>query len=125
MTLVVLLVLLLALVQAFLPSLSKYRHNSPDTLLGPQDDISLGTRGERAQRALRNLHETLPIFLGLALLAIIHQVESGAMLGAWVYLVARVVYVPLYVFGVRILRSVAWNIGTLGLILMVPPLIGQ
>jgi uncharacterized MAPEG superfamily protein len=125
MTTIILLVLLLALVQALLPAISKYRHNAVTVLAGPQDKITLGERGERAQRALRNLHETLPIFLGLALLTILHQVESGALLGAWIYLLARVVYVPLYVFGVRFIRSAAWNVGVLGLILMVPPLLGH
>jgi uncharacterized MAPEG superfamily protein len=39
-------------------------------------------------------------------------------LGAEMYLAARVVYVPLYVAAVPLVRSLAWNVATVGIILL-------
>ena len=38
--------------------------------------------------------------------------------GAQLYFWARVVYVPLYAFGVFLVRSLVWNVATLGIILI-------
>jgi uncharacterized MAPEG superfamily protein len=43
--------------------------------------------------------------------------------GAVLYFVARVAYVPLYAYGVRIFRSLAWCVATLGIILILIGLI--
>jgi uncharacterized MAPEG superfamily protein len=70
----------------------------------------------RLQRAQDNLFETLPLFIGAVLIAHIAGKESQiTALGAQVYFWARVAYVPLYAAGVRMLRSLVWLIGALGL----------
>lgn len=74
----------------------------------------------RARRANDNMRETLPWALGLLIMV---QVTGSAgaplaALGAWVYLAARVVYLPLYLFGVAWLRSVAWFVSLLGLAIL-------
>jgi uncharacterized MAPEG superfamily protein len=38
--------------------------------------------------------------------------------GAQLYFWGRVVYVPLYGFGVFLVRSLAWNVATFGIILI-------
>ena len=38
--------------------------------------------------------------------------------GAVLYFAARVAYVPLYAYGVRVVRSLAWSVATLGIILI-------
>ena len=43
--------------------------------------------------------------------------------GAVLYFVARVAYVPLYAYGVRVIRSLAWSVATLGIILILVGLI--
>ena len=43
--------------------------------------------------------------------------------GAVLYFVARVAYVPLYAYGVRVVRSLAWTVATLGIILILVGLI--
>jgi uncharacterized MAPEG superfamily protein len=73
----------------------------------------------RAERAFRNLLETYPAFIVLALIA--HLARSGDPLvfwGAIVWLAARIVYLPLYLFGVFAIRSLVWLVAATGLFLM-------
>lgn len=119
MLFLVLLGLLLALVQSFIPAAFKARANDPAKISGPQDDLVWTPEGDRAQRALRNLHETLPIFLTLAVLAIVFRLDSGTVFwGALIYLIARVIYIPLFISGVSNFRSIAYLVSLLGLAMM-------
>jgi uncharacterized MAPEG superfamily protein len=43
--------------------------------------------------------------------------------GAWLYIVARVVYVPLYAAGIPFLRSLVWMVSLFGIILVLVPII--
>ena len=43
--------------------------------------------------------------------------------GAVLYFAARVAYVPLYAYGVRVVRSAAWGVATVGIILILVGLI--
>lgn len=43
--------------------------------------------------------------------------------GSVAYLAARVVYVPLYVFGVFLVRSLVWNVATIGIMLILLSLV--
>jgi len=43
--------------------------------------------------------------------------------GTQLYFWARVVYVPLYVLGVPLLRSLVWNVATFGIILILLSLV--
>jgi uncharacterized MAPEG superfamily protein len=73
----------------------------------------------RADRALRNFMETWPAFVILALIA--HLGDPGDPLvfwGAIVWLVGRIVYLPLYLGGVFMARSLVWCAATTGLFLM-------
>lgn len=93
---------------------------------GPRDEGQppLGKCSGRAQRALDNFKETYPAFLALALsLAITSRDGGNGILGAWMWFVARIVYLPLYLLGVPWLRSVAYGISLAGLILMLTRLL--
>jgi uncharacterized MAPEG superfamily protein len=73
----------------------------------------------RLARALSNFGETFPLFV--ALVFAVHASGSYGVLsewGAWLYLVGRLAYLPLYACGVYLLRSVAWNVATAGLLLL-------
>ena len=73
----------------------------------------------RAERALKNFQETWPVFISLALIG--HLAMPGEPLmfwGAIVWFAARIVYLPLYLFGVYMIRSLVWNVSLLGLIIM-------
>ena len=70
----------------------------------------------RASRALRNLYETLPIFIGLVLMSIIKEVDNSSLALLW--LISRTIYIPLYIFGVNYLRTGAWAVSLICLIMM-------
>ena len=71
---------------------------------------------ERLKRAQDNLFETLPIFIAAVLIAHVAGRESAqTALGAQIYLAGRVAYVPLYAFGVPVLRSLVWIGSAVGL----------
>ena len=73
----------------------------------------------RAERALRNFQETWPVFIVLMLIG--HLAMPGEPLilwGAIVWGVARIVYLPLYLFGVFMIRSLVWNVSLIGLVMM-------
>jgi uncharacterized MAPEG superfamily protein len=73
----------------------------------------------RAERALRNFLETWPAFIILALVA--HLADAGDAVvfwGALVYLGGRIVYLPLYLFGVFGIRSLVWLVASGGLFAM-------
>jgi uncharacterized MAPEG superfamily protein len=75
--------------------------------------------GGRLHRAIANLKEGLHIFTPLVLLtAILGVSNSHTVLGAQIYLVARVLHAPLYLSGIVGLRTAAFAFGVLGLSLL-------
>ena len=77
----------------------------------------------RAQRAAANTFENLVFFAVLALAAQAAGATGATgervLLGAQVFLWARVVYLPVYVAGVPFLRTGVWAVSIVGLGLMV------
>jgi uncharacterized MAPEG superfamily protein len=132
MVLLILLVLALFVVQTLLPG--RFREPAPDGRndkltenLGNRDHVRpLTVVGGRAERALANMHEALPVFLALALLNMIVGTAAGmAVTGATLFLVARVVYVVIYMAGVPVLRTLVWGVGWAGLVMMIIPLLDK
>ena len=73
----------------------------------------------RLERALRNFLETFPVFVAAVFLA--HQLGRETAFTEWgagLYFSARLVYLPLYAFGVPLLRSLVSNIAFAGIILL-------
>ncbi len=94
---------------------------------GPRDDGQppLGKYPGRAQRALENFKETFPAFIALALaLAVTARTGGIGALGAWLWFAGRSIYLPLYLLGVPWLRTVAWIVSVIGLVLMIIRLFG-
>ena len=78
----------------------------------------------RLDRALRNFVETFPLFAAAVLMAHVAGAHSWMTeWGAQLYLWARVAYLALYAAGVFLLRSLAWNVAVLGIILVVLSLV--
>ena len=97
------------------------RDRGLDWNAGPRDGEQkpLGEYAGRATRALSNFQETYPIFVALALgLAVTDRTGGIGAIGAILWFVARIVYVPLYLFGVKYVRSLCWLVSVLGLLLM-------
>lgn len=111
--------LVLAIVQIFLPA--AFRNHETGWLYNAsaRDDEGppVGKVTARLQRAQRNLFETLPIFIAAVLIAHVADRESAqTLLGAQIYLGSRVLYVPLYGFGVPYVRSLVWAASFWGLL---------
>lgn len=75
---------------------------------------------ERLVRAQANLFETLPLFAIAVLVAHLAGVHSRwTVIGAQLYFWARVIYLPLYAFGVPQVRSLVWLVSLAGLLMIV------
>ena len=89
--------------------------------LGGRDEPpEMPVMGGRAERALNNMKEALPIFVTLALLTMLRgpEVEAAAGTGAMVFFIARALYVPAYLSGIPGLRSAIWMVSCAGLGMM-------
>jgi uncharacterized MAPEG superfamily protein len=81
----------------------------------------------RLVRAQANFFETFPIFIAAVILALSTRNAMAAepdrmtALGAWLWLGGRVAYLPLYAFGVPVVRSLAWGVSVVGIVLLMLP----
>lgn len=120
-------VLILYLAQLFIPSL--FRLAQPGVGLtgyvGSRDDLPpLPLLGGRADRAARNLGESLSFFLTAAILAIaLDRVDDVALAGAQIFFWARLVYLGLYLAAVPWVRSLAWTVAFAGIVATAWPLL--
>jgi uncharacterized MAPEG superfamily protein len=78
----------------------------------------------RLMRAQANFEETFPIAI-VALLGVVVAGRTSQLtaLGGWIWLGARVVYLPLYAAGVPVVRTIAWAVSTAGLVMVIWPLL--
>jgi uncharacterized MAPEG superfamily protein len=78
----------------------------------------------RTARAQANFQETFPIAI-VALLGVVLASKTSATtaLGGWIWLGARVVYLPLYAAGIPVIRTIVWTIGLVGLLMVLWPLL--
>lgn len=88
--------------------------------LGNRDNLKEATpMGGRAERAAKNSIEAAVFFVPLALIANAAGLDAEVMLGAQIAFWARIAYVPIYIAGIKYLRSLVWLIGVGGYALMV------
>ncbi|HJU32739.1 MAG TPA: MAPEG family protein [Hyphomicrobiaceae bacterium] len=98
-----------AFLQVGLPPLAGNRENLPEMI---------GWAG-RAQRAHRNMLENLILFAVLVLVAHAVGVRNGStVLGAQLFFWGRVAHAAIYLAGIPWLRTAAWAVSVLGLILI-------
>ena len=78
----------------------------------------------RLDRALRNFVETFPLFAAVVLVA--HVTNTHDALTEWgarLYFWGRLAYLLLYAAGVPLIRSLVWNVSTIGIALIVGALL--
>ena len=110
----------LGLVQVVLSGVASSAQNGLSYNMGARDEEKplTGIPG-RVSRALRNFSETFPLFAAAVLLAAVAgRLNATTAWGAQLYFWARLVYVPLYVLGVPAVRSVAWGVAVVGIVLV-------
>ena len=72
--------------------------------------------GGRAARAHRNMLENLVLFAALVLAAVIAgKTNSTTLLGAQIFLYARIAYALVYIAGIPWLRTGVWGVSVVGL----------
>ncbi|QDL99556.1 MAPEG family protein [Rhodopseudomonas palustris] len=111
----------LLIVQMLLASIPTTMELGGDYQAGPRDEprAPKGRFAGRAGRAYRNLLETFPAYVAIALaLAVTGKTGGYAATAAIVWLVARVLYVPLYIVHIPFARSIAWLVALLALVAM-------
>ena len=103
-----------AMMQVGLPALAGNRESLP---------VFTGWAG-RAQRAQRNLVENLVVFAALVLVAVVAgKTNNMTLLGAQIFLWARVVYAAVYIAGIPWLRTGVWFVSVVGMILIFAQLV--
>jgi uncharacterized MAPEG superfamily protein len=91
---------------------------------GPRDeDRPVTGVAARLERAFRNYMETFPLFAAALILGA--TIDSGDQLkhvltlwGSIIYVGARIIYVPLYAWGVPNWRTIVWSISVIGLLMV-------
>ena len=97
----------------------RWKHGVMYAASARDDNLPEGELLGRAERALRNFQETWLVYVILILIG--HLAMPGDALifwGAIVWGVARIAYLPLYLFGVFMIRSLVWNVSLIGLVMM-------
>jgi len=78
----------------------------------------------RLERASQNFSETFPFFAAAILIAhLAGKHDALTVWGAQLYFWARALYLPLYAFGVPLIRSLIWNVAAAGIALLLVALL--
>ena len=94
-------------------------------LVGNRDDMpKIAGWGGRAERAHLNMVENIALFAPLVLIAVFAGKANAMMLlGAQIFLWSRVAYAVIYVAGIVWLRTIAWFVSVIGLIIIFAQLV--
>ena len=112
---IILLTLLFYFIQLPIPMILGLREVSLSYNLSSRDEeVKIPIISGRGIRALKNLKESLFIFLPLSLLSVIFEVD--VIVAASIWLALRVIYCVLYYFGISYLRTIVWFLSIICLI---------
>jgi uncharacterized MAPEG superfamily protein len=76
----------------------------------------------RLARAQANYFETFPIMVAAVLIVIVAgRNNEVTALGAGIWLVARIIYLPLYALGIPVVRTVCFLVSIVGLLMVLVP----
>ena len=97
----------------------KWNVGARDEALAPESPMT-----GRAVRAQANFAETFPIAV-VALIGVVvaNRTSGTTALGGWIWLGARVVYLPLYLAGIPVVRTIVWSISMVGIAMVLWPLL--
>lgn len=111
---------IIGLVHLVAQALSARRQQGLKWARGPRDEpMPVDGLAGRMERAFANYRETFPLFaaavIGCYLAGKLGPVTLWACIA---YVAARVLYIPLYGFGVQGVRSLVWAIGFAGIVVL-------
>jgi len=114
---------LLQVVQFGLMSIPANRELGTDKTLSPRDGLKLeeevSPRTARLVRAMNNHFEALILFtIAVTVVTLSKQSTTLTATCAWIYLVARIAYIPAYAMGLVPWRSLIWFIGFFATLIM-------
>jgi uncharacterized MAPEG superfamily protein len=115
---------ILALVHVFAAARVKTRQYGTKWNVGARDEALEPPQPivGRLARAQANFYETFPLYAAAALIvSLAHLTDRMTAIGALLWIGARVVYLPLYAMGVPYVRSAAWALSLVGIVMVLRP----
>ena len=96
------------------------------TAAGNQHDIAPWTGwNDRLNRAIRNLIEAIAIFAPIVIAVQISGLNNEiTAMGAQIFVIARIAHAVVYTLGVPWVRTAAWAVGVVGIIMVGSSLLG-
>ncbi len=89
-----------------------------------EDPVAMDGMIGRVQRSLTNFGETFPIFAAAVVVAYLGgRLGQLSCCGALAYVVGRALYLPIYAFGVPVLRTVVWMLALVGIFAILASLV--
>ncbi|WP_088184616.1 MAPEG family protein [Sphingobium sp. Z007] len=118
--------MILLLVHIFAAAHVKTKQYGPKWNMGARDEKlpPLHPLAGRLIRAEANFKETLPIAI-VALIGVVvaDKTSEWTAMGGWIWLGARVVYLPLYAAGVPVVRTIIFLASLIGILIALWPLL--
>ena len=113
--------ILLGIIQLFLAVITGVQSAGLAWAAGPRDEARAnpGKIAGRLERAFENFLETFPLFAAAVLLA--HALDKSthaSVIGAQIYIWARVLYVPAYVIAMPFVRTLIWTASLIGILIV-------
>ncbi len=110
----------LFLVQLVMQVVAEMLEHGIGYMLGSRDDWLNPTGiASRIERAYFNLLETMPAFAALVLVVLYTgNANDTTALGAQLYFWGRVAYVPAYIAGIPVIRTLIWAVSMAGLLMI-------
>jgi uncharacterized MAPEG superfamily protein len=111
---------LLAFVQVLIAAASANQQVGLSTLAGNREGMAelTGFAG-RARRAHLNMIENMVLFTILVLVAAIAgKANAMTAMGALIFFWARLIYAVIYLLGIAWLRTLAWTVSVIGMIMI-------
>ncbi len=113
-------VVILYLVQLLAQVLAGLMENGLGYSFGARDEwVNPTGIASRIERAYYNLLESLPAFAALILIAIFTgKANEMTALGSQMFFWARLAYLPAYISGIPVVRTLIWGVSMAGLVLI-------
>ena len=110
----------LMLVQMLIAATGAASQYGPMPLFGNREGLpALTGWAGRAQRAHHNMLENLVLFAALVLVAVAtNKTNATTLLGAQLFFWARLAYAVIYLAGITYLRTAAWLVSIIGLVMI-------